>query len=124
VLHFDKLNTSSAEETPTANEYIELSCRYMKNIYNKSNIIQTVSRDWKTGQINIDFLNMKKKVNAPYFLFDSQGGVFFIEYENMVEFLEIRNQTFEDLRHMSTIYKSNLYKKIISDEQSKSLKLR
>jgi hypothetical protein len=123
VLNFTSLIETIPDDSefPSAKSFIDLSYSYMKKVYDKCGNIHSVSRDWKSGQVNIDFLKMKKNIKDPYFLFDSQGGILFINFDNLLEYTQIRNQLFEDLRHMATIYKSNIYNKIITDEKGNSV---
>jgi len=73
-----------------------------------------LARSWETGDAQLYEGNRINKIsnNHPdsYFLIDPQGGIYFHNYEKMIEYSIIRNQFLMNLMHMSSMYKTQLYR--------------
>jgi len=113
VVNFNSLENPINAEEEFACKYVKTSYKYMERVYNKGKFAQGLSRNWITGEVNIEFIKKKKDYLKPYFLFDSLGGVFFPNFNNLMEFSQFRNEVFEELRQMSHLYKGSLYEKIL-----------
>jgi hypothetical protein len=113
---------SLSDEESFAKEYFDLSYEFMEKIYNKCNHFHGLSRNWMDGQVFQELIKNKIGIKDPYFLLDSQGGTFFIDFNSLKEYSEIRNTIFENLRHKSFLYKSQLYKNILKHEEAEGFK--
>ena len=109
-------NSLIDDDNNLAYKFVQISYKFMETIYQNSKIVQGVSRTWENGKVNKDFIKSKNHINEPLFLFDSQGGAFFIDFIKLSKYSELRNQVFEDLRYLSLEYKSQLLNKIINEK--------
>jgi hypothetical protein len=96
------------------NKYISTFHTYISDMHKVGKFPLSLQRDWKTGKINLDQVKAINGCNKPYYLFDSQGGGYFINYDKLMTFSTKRNEVFETLRRMSFKYTGELYEKLLT----------
>lgn len=104
-----------ADEIPIFNCFWE-GCLGFMNIVKPQNAVvpSFLARNWLSGDAQLHEDRRANKIcnDNPdsYFLIDPQGGIYFHNYEKMKEYTIIRNKFLMGLMHMSSIYKTQLYR--------------
>ncbi|HCA43075.1 MAG TPA: hypothetical protein DEP28_07465 [Bacteroidetes bacterium] len=115
-LNYNNLIEPKKPEDYLSKKFLDLSYDFMDAVFNKGKIVEGVSRIWNNGKVCKEYIKTKDNSTSPYFLFDSQGGSFFINFENLSEYSKLRNEAFENLRYLSLEHKAFLLNKIINEE--------
>ncbi len=108
-------NIIKTDGIPTFHCFWQDCLEIMKTVKpNDTGVPSFLARNWETGDAQLYEGNRINKIcnNNPdsYFLIDPQGGIYFHNYEKMKEYSIIRNQFLMNLMHMSSMYKTKLYR--------------